>query len=51
MMVDNLIVDPNMRGMGLGTALIPAIEEIARVDGCSLIMLVRGADCHTVYHL
>lgn len=42
--VENIVVDSKLRGLGLGTLLLQWIEENCRERGCSKIMLLSGAE-------
>ncbi|MDF2923451.1 MAG: hypothetical protein K0R57_2365 [Paenibacillaceae bacterium] len=42
MVVENVVVDEECRGMGTGAALMHDIERIARKRECTYIMLVSG---------
>lgn len=52
MVIENLIVKSDCRGMGVGKKLIIHIEEVARERNCNLTMLVSGykrKDAHKFY--
>lgn len=51
--LDNLVVDPDVRSEGIGTALIRAVEEIAHKEGCQLLVLdsyTSNHPSHRLYH-
>jgi GNAT superfamily N-acetyltransferase len=51
--VDNLVVHPDHRSAGLGTALIRRLEEIGREQGCNLAVLdsyTSNHASHRLYH-
>lgn len=51
--LDNLVVDPELRSSGLGSALIRHLEELARAEGCNLAVLdsyTSNHSSHRLYH-
>lgn len=51
--IDNFIVDPAHRNKGVGERLIAFLEEVARREGCALVMLdayVENFMAHKFYH-
>jgi len=51
--LDNLVVDPEQRSAGLGSALIQHLEEFARAEGCLLAVLdsyTSNHASHRLYH-
>lgn len=51
--VDNLVVNPEIRGRGIGEMLMQWIEERALAEGCELIVLDAYIDsflAHRFYH-
>lgn len=53
MLIENVIVLDNCRGKGVGEKLMEALEEIAKENHCSYIILVSGAQrtgAHAFYN-
>jgi GNAT superfamily N-acetyltransferase len=51
--VDNIVVDPEVRSEGIGTALIQAVEEVALQHACQLLVLdsyTSNHPSHRLYH-
>lgn len=44
--IDNLVVDPELRDSGVGTALMKHIEQLGRERDCKILVL----DCYTTNH-
>lgn len=44
--IDNLVVDPELRDSGVGTALMKHIEQLGRERDCKILVL----DCYTSNH-
>jgi GNAT superfamily N-acetyltransferase len=42
--LDDLMTDRDHRGAGVGRALLNAISEIGRLDGCSIVRWITAAD-------
>ncbi len=51
MTVDNLIVHADYRGRGIARSLMSVLEAIGHDAGCSLILLVSGADRRSAHRL
>ena len=50
--ISALVVDEEWRGRGVGQALVAALEQEARAQGCGLLFLTtneRRADAHAFY--
>ena len=50
---DYLVVDPEIRSSGLGTALVQHLEGLAREEGCNLAVLdsyTSNHPSHRLYH-
>lgn len=47
--LSSLVVDGRWRRMGIGAALLAAVEEIARTRGCSLIEVTSGPQRHDAH--
>jgi GNAT superfamily N-acetyltransferase len=51
--LDNLVVDPELRSSGLGSALITHLEAFAREKSCNLVVLdsyTSNHASHRLYH-
>ncbi len=51
--LDNLVVGPTRRSLGLGTALIRHLEEVARENDCNIAVLdsyTSNHASHRLYH-
>ena len=51
--VENVIVAPNQRGLGAGSALMHAVEELARAAHCTKLMLLSSRprhEAHAFFH-
>ncbi len=51
--IDNLVVDPQQRGKGIGSILLRHCEAIARQQGCTIIVLdsyTSNHPSHRLYH-
>jgi ribosomal protein S18 acetylase RimI-like enzyme len=51
MEIDNLVVDPDFRGQGIGEALMRHFETIAAAEGCRAITLDAYATNHAAHRL
>jgi GNAT superfamily N-acetyltransferase len=53
MEVDNLVVHPEYRARGVGTALVQRVEQMAREKGCNIVVLdsyTNNHPSHRLYH-
>ena len=53
MEVDNLVVHPDFRARGVGTALLERVEQMAREKGCNIVVLdsyTNNHPSHRLYH-